>query len=99
MSATHSNGSWGTRTVTTAANGTSWTTLANINCDEVLIVNSSGTAISIRNSGETSGTGVKIPDSSFPTITVGGNANEIQVRRTDLSTTTVTVGYIFRYAT
>lgn len=97
MSAAKPNGKWGTDRVQTSASGASFVNLPDHDCDEVLVVNSSGTALDLRASGE-SGAGILIPDGGAPTIPVSANAKEIQIRRNDQSDTQVYVGFIFRKA-
>jgi hypothetical protein len=96
MSALRPNGKWGTDRVQTSATGATFVTLPTHDCDEVLIVNSSGVALDLRAAGENSSNGIKIPDAGSPTIPVSANAQEIQIRRNDQSGTQVYVGFIFR---
>lgn len=95
MSAAKPNGKWGTDRVQTSASGATWVTLPNHDCDEVLIVNSSGVALDLRASGESS-SGIKIPDAGSPVIPVSANSAEVQIRRNDLGAAQVHVGFIFR---
>jgi hypothetical protein len=95
MSQTRPNGKWGNDRVQTAASGATWVTLPNHDCDEVLIVNASGTALDLRAAGGQAD-GIKIPDAGSPSIPVSANSAEIQIRRNDQSNTQVYVGFIFR---
>ena len=95
MSLKKPNGIWSTDTVSTSATGANFVSLPNRDCDEVLVINSSGFALNLRAAGQSSG-GVKIPDAGSPLIPVSGNAAEVQIRRDDQSNTPITVGFIYR---
>ena len=94
MSAKKPNGSWGTDRVQTAASGTGYVAFPAHNCDEVTLFNSSGTAIDLRAAGE-AGVGVSVPSGAVVPLKVSANANELQIRRTDVAVTQVYVGITF----
>jgi|GEM_PF-3252944 hypothetical protein len=75
--------------VTTAAVGANWTAFAAQACTSLDLVNNSGTTIEYRRGA--AGVGMPIPTGSARMIIGITNANQIQVRRTDLSATQVTV--------
>lgn len=89
---------WQTQTVETDASGTAFVVLGDYPCDEVVIYNpSTGVKLDIIASSQADATKfVTIDAPSGATIPVGGNANEIKVRRTDLSATPTTVRFIWR---
>lgn len=95
MSQRNPNGNWSTDSKQTSATGASFVTLPNHDCDEVLIVNATGTALDLRASGDTGG-GIKVADGASLEIKVSGNSAEIQIRRTDQSNTQVTAGFVYR---
>jgi len=95
--------SWRTGTVQTSDDGTTFAPLGDFPCDEVVIfIPTGGEALDIIASSWIAGTNAD--DTQFVTadspsgtvIPVGGNANEIAVRRTDLDATPATVRYIWR---
>ena len=94
MSALKPNGRWGTSSVDTSESGATWVSLPDVDCDEVLLVNTTGVTLGLRSSEAT--LGIKLPDAYGPAIPVSGNAREVQVRRFDESDTPVTVGFIWR---
>jgi hypothetical protein len=75
--------------VTTAAIGANWTAFASQACTSLDLVNNTGTTIEYRRGA--AGVGMPIPTGSARMIIGITNANQIQVRRTDLSATQVTV--------
>ena len=94
--------SWRTQILATANPGTGFTPLGDFPCDEVVIYVASGTSIDIISSSWLGGT--EADTTQFVTaegpagvvLPVGGNANEIAVRRTNLSNTPITVRYVWR---
>jgi hypothetical protein len=93
--------SWRTAIKTIAA-GATFTTLGDFPCDEIVIYNpASGVSLDVISSSWIAGTSadttqfVTIDAPSGAVIPVGGNANEISVRRTDAGAET-TVRYIWR---
>lgn len=90
--------SWSTETVATLNPGTTWVSLGDFPCDEVVIYNpATGVSLDVKASCQPDATKyVTVEAPSGATIPVGGNAQEIQVRRTDLSNTPITVRYIWR---
>jgi hypothetical protein len=96
MSKQKLNGQWGTSRVQTSASGTTFVALPTFDCDEVLVVNASGVSMDLRNSSETSGVGIVLPDGGSITLPVSANAQEVAVRRNDQSNTQVYVGFIYR---
>lgn len=73
-----------------AATGTNWTALASHTAKQVTIINTTGTAISVRYG---SSTGISLPDGSGYTFRGLTNSTGLQVKRTDDSNTQVSVAY------
>jgi len=92
--------SWCSEIVQTSASGSTFVPLGDFPCDEVVIfVDSASEAIDILASSKivSAPTDYVTADSPSGTvIPVGGNANEIAVRRADESGTPTTVRYIWR---
>lgn len=89
--------SWSTETAATPNPGSEWTTLGDFPCDEIVIYNpSTGVALDIKQSAAADAKYVTVEAPSGATIPVGGNAQEIMVRRNDQSNTPITVRYIWR---
>ncbi len=84
--------SWGTDTINTAGSGTGYTALGSHAAGRVLIVNPS-VALDVRKVGGTSP--VTMAANSGLELSVIANANEIEVRRNDLSVTPVAVNFVF----
>lgn len=76
-------------TATTQASGTGWTTFDSTKCDTLEILNNSGTVLEYRRNA--SGNSMKIPDAWVSIIDNISNADQISIRRSDLSTTQVSV--------
>lgn len=90
---------WGTDYVETVAAGTAFINLNNQPCDEVCIFNpASGVSLDVLAAKTPLSLDkfVTVDAPSGTVIPVTGNANEILVRRTDLSATPTTVRYIWR---
>lgn len=89
---------WQTEIIATAASGATFTPLGNYPCDEVVIYNpASGVKLDIIASSQLDlAKFVTIDAPAGATIPVGGNANEIMVRRNDQSNTPDTVRFIWR---
>lgn len=91
---------WSTETKDTSASGEVFTTLGNFPCDEVVIYNpAAGTKLDIISANQYADDPTKFVTIDAPsgaTIPVAGYANEIMVRRSDLSDTPITVRYIWR---
>lgn len=90
--------SWACDLVATLAAGSTFVPLNDQPCDVVtIILNSSGSVkLDIINSCQTDLTKfISIDAPSGFVLPVGGNANEISIRRTDLSATPVTVRYVW----
>lgn len=77
--------------VQTAADGTSWTALASAACKQVPLYNDTGTTLLIRRGGA----GTEFPHVDGTYITYRGltNADQLEVKRQDESTTQVTAYY------
>lgn len=93
--------SWRTAIATVAA-GDEWTTLGDLPCDEVVIYNpAAGVALDVIASSWIAGNSadenqyVIVDAPAGAVIPVGGNANEISVRRNDAGAET-TIRYIWR---
>lgn len=84
-----SNG--GNASAQTAATGTNYTALTAQACQQVTIVNDTGTKLEVRQDG--AGVALKILDNSYYTFYGIGNANQLAVRRADTSNTQVTATY------
>lgn len=75
----------------TAATGTNWVQLAShTGVKQVLLWNTTGTAISFRYG---TGTAISIPNNTAIAVAVKANSNEIQIQRTDTSNTQVTLSW------
>lgn len=74
--------------VITSAAGSGWATLPDVVCDKVLLVNNTGADLEVRRGG--AGVAAPVLDSSGLEFESLANANELQVRRVDQSTTQVT---------
>lgn len=81
--------SGGNIAVTTAATGTNFTAFASQVCKQVTLSNQSGTVVEVRQGA--TGVALQIPTGAFYTFFGITNANELHVRRTDLSNTQVTI--------
>lgn len=82
----------GNGSVTTAATGTNWTALgSDTKCEQVTIVNDTGTKLEVRQGG--TGTGLRILDQSVYTFYGVGNLTALEARRVDTSNTQVTATY------
>ena len=79
----------GNLSVTTAAIGTNWTAFANQQCNRVHVLNTTGVSIEVRQGG--AGVGLVMPTNTGFTFNATSNANELSIRRVDLSNTQVTV--------
>ena len=75
--------------VQTSVNGTDWTAFGNQACVALDIVNNTGTTIEYRRGA--AGTAMQIPADSARMVIAITNANQIEVRRTDVGTTRVTL--------
>lgn len=78
--------------VTTSATGSGWTALPDLACDAVLLLNNTGADLEVRRGG--AGVAVPVLDSSGLEFESIANANELQVRRLDQSTSLVTAALI-----
>jgi hypothetical protein len=76
-------------TATTSATGSNWVTLTSQACKQITVSNQSGTSIEFRQGG--AGAGFVVPTGSFFSFFGLANANELQIRRVDVSNTQVTV--------
>lgn len=74
--------------LTTSATGTTWVAFASQACNGLDVINTTGTALEYRRDG--AGLTVYIADSSSRMIGGITNANQIQMRRQDVSNTQVT---------
>lgn len=83
--------SGGNGTAQTAATGTNYTVLTAQACQQVTIMNNTGTSIGVRQDG--AGAEVPVFDQSYFTFYGLRNASELAVRRVDTSNTQVTVAY------
>lgn len=82
----------GNSSVQTAATGTNWTALGlDTKCEQVTIVNDTGTKLEVRQGG--TGTGLRILDQSVYTLYAVGNLTNLEVRRVDTSNTQVTATF------
>lgn len=79
----------GNLSVQTAAVGSNWVALSTQACERVTITNTSGTLIETRQDG--AGAGLQIPDGAGFVFEGLTNANQLSLRRVDLSNTQVTV--------
>lgn len=75
----------------TSATGATYVALADVVCRVVTLVNNTGAEISVQRDG--AGTVFPLPDSTSKAFVVGVNANELAIRRTDVSNTQVTLYY------
>lgn len=75
--------------VTTAATGSNWTTFSSQVCKQLTISNDSGVSLEIQQGG--SGVGLVVQDGTYYAFYGITNANQLGVRRKDVSNTTVTV--------
>lgn len=75
--------------VQTSANGSDWTAFQAQACLALDIVNNTGTTIEYRRGA--AGTAMQIPADSARMVIAITNANQIEVRRTDVGTTRVTL--------
>jgi len=73
----------------TSVNGTDWTAFGNQACVALDIVNNTGTTVEYRRGA--AGTAMQIPADSARMVIAITNANQIEVRRTDVGTTRVTL--------
>ena len=74
----------------TAATGTNWTALASHPCQQVTIINTTGTKIDVRYG---TGTAISLPDATGYTFRGLSNSSGLQVRRNDTSNTQVAVAF------
>jgi hypothetical protein len=83
--------SGGNGSVQTSATGATYVALTSQAAKRVTLFNNSGTALEVRQGGS----GVAVPVASAATFTFEGlaNANELSVRRVDVSNTQVTAVY------
>jgi len=81
----------GNGSVTTAANGTDWTTLSFQVAGSVTIVNNTGTSLDVSKDGGT--TKMVVPTGAAYCVKYLQNANGVSVRRTDNNTSVVTAYY------
>lgn len=79
----------GNISVQTAAVGTNWTAFTAVDCERLVVVNNTGTNLEVRQDG--AGVGLPVPSGSGFTFEGITNANELEVRRIDVSNTQVTV--------
>jgi hypothetical protein len=75
--------------VTTAATGTNFTAFASQACKQLTISNQSGTVVEVRQGA--TGVALQIPTGAFYTFFGISNANQLDVRRTDVSNTQITL--------
>lgn len=75
--------------LTTNATGTTYTAFASQACTSLDIVNNTGTTIEYRRNG--AGVAMQIPTGAARMVIAITNANQVDVRRTDTSNTTVTL--------
>lgn len=94
--------SWRTGIITITA-GATFTPLGDFPCDEVVLYNpASGVALDVIASSWIAGTAadttqfVTVDAPAGAVIPVGGNANEIAVRRNDQAATSTVIRYIWR---
>ena len=89
---------WKTQIVASSASGETFVPLGDYPCDEVVIYNpASGVKLDIIASSQTDLTQfVTVDAPAGATIPVGGNANEIMVRRNDQSNPPTTIRFIWR---
>lgn len=73
----------------TSVNGTDWTAFQSQACVALDIVNNTGTTVEYRRGA--AGTAMQIPADGARMVIAITNANQIEVRRTDVSTTRVTL--------
>jgi len=78
----------------TNATGTTFNVLAGVACTAVVLFNTTGTTIEVQRGG--AGVALKVPDGVSKTFDGITNANQLGIRRTDTSNTTVTVQYEVR---
>ena len=81
--------SGGHLSVTTANPGTNFTAFATQVCEQLTILNDTGTKLEVRQDG--AGVAVRVADGAIMTFFGLANANQLAVRRADTSNTTVTV--------
>lgn len=81
--------SGGNLSVTTNATGTTFNAFASQACKQLNISNQTGTTIEVQQGG--AGVAFQIPSGAFYTFFGITNANQLAIRRTDVSNTTVTV--------
>lgn len=75
--------------LTTSGTGTNFVAFADTPCNGLDVVNSSGTALEYKRDG--AGLTMFLPDNSARLIPAITNANQISIRRVDVSNTTVTI--------
>lgn len=80
------------RQVTTAAAGATYTPLADLDCNTVILLNNTGTSLEIQNTGDT-GHSFILPDGTADIFSGITNASQLQVRRADVSNAQVTASY------
>lgn len=85
---------WGTLQVETAADGESYTALASRKAREVKLTNNTGTAIDVRRAGS-SDSPFELVDGDTQIFRVVGSTGEIEVKRSDDSTSQVTLSAHF----
>lgn len=78
----------GNISVQTAAVGSDWTAFASQTCERLIVLNTTGTTLEFRQGG--AGASLQIPNSAGFTFEGITNANQIEIRRVDLSNTQVT---------
>lgn len=81
----------GQGSVTTSATGANYVPLASQLCKSVTIINATGQSLDVTKDGGT--TKVVLPTGASFTFSNIANANQVSVRRTDLSNTSVTAYY------
>jgi len=79
----------GNLAVTTNATGTTYTAFASQACKQLTISNQSGVVIEVRQGG--GGVALQIPTGAFYTFFGITNANQLDVRRVDVSNTQITI--------
>ncbi len=80
--------SGGHLSVTTATTGTNFTAFAAQACKQLTILNDTGTKLEVRQDG--AGVAIRVPDGAVMTFFGLTNANQLGVRRVDVSNTQVT---------
>lgn len=81
--------SGGNIAVTTAATGTNYTAFASQACKQLTLSNQSGVVVEVRQGA--AGVALQIPTSAFYTFFGLTNTNQLDVRRTDVSNTQITL--------